>query len=361
MNRKSKIYKHSGFTFIDKEGQTIEEWLDTRRDGVGGSDVGVILDLNPYQSALELFYDKLALIPPKDLTKNDSIFWGRRDEASILDVSQYFEDEDDLAYTVNCENKNQIHTHVDFPFFIINDDYPWLQANIDGAGLEKVVDLEYSEKLKQWVYNGELPRMDKIVEIKTIKGRVRDTWTDGVPPGYIVQVITYMLVCKAMGIEYGEIYSRSDGTNMHKYLVPFNESIEESIIQKTYDFQESVDAARAALKGFSGGIEEALQICAAYEPAADSSPAFSKFYTENHLLKEAARAGAVTTDDNSLLEACIKYKSLGADKKEIEKERQYLANFITEWMRKNNSNYVNFSTGGYVSKTTRINISRNIQ
>lgn len=356
----SDTYKHNGYTFIDKREQTIEDWLGTRREGVGGSDVGVIMDLNPYQSALEMFYDKLGLIPAKDLTKNDSIYWGRKSEEQIRVASEYWEDDDPLAYTVNHENGNQKSTHVDVPFFVINDKYPWLQANLDGFGINSV-DPDYLEKCIDAIVNGKLPNMEKVVEIKTIMGMAADKWIDKTPPGYIVQVMTYLIVCKGLGAEYGEIFSRRDGVRLHRYPVPWNQVIADQIIEMTYDFQEGVWAAKDALKGFTGGIEEAMQICMPFEPSADSSPAYTKFFNDNHMLKQAIKAGAITSDDKELREMCIKYNLLGRNEKDIDAERKYLANTIREWMRKNNTSYVNFTDGGHVSCTTRLNFSKELK
>ena len=44
------------------------EWLAQRESGIGGSEVGSILGLSPYVSALTLFYQKLGVIPPQPTT-----------------------------------------------------------------------------------------------------------------------------------------------------------------------------------------------------------------------------------------------------------------------------------------------------
>ena len=46
-----------------------EEWLEFRREGIGGSDAAVVLGLNPFRSLLELYSDKLGLLPDKEDTE----------------------------------------------------------------------------------------------------------------------------------------------------------------------------------------------------------------------------------------------------------------------------------------------------
>ena len=43
-----------------------EEWLEWRRGGIGGSDAATIVGLNPYRSRLELYADKLGMMPEKE-------------------------------------------------------------------------------------------------------------------------------------------------------------------------------------------------------------------------------------------------------------------------------------------------------
>ena len=54
-----------------------EEWLKWRTTGIGGSDAGTVLGVNPYKTKRELFYEKTGVQPikPKD---NDSLplRWG---------------------------------------------------------------------------------------------------------------------------------------------------------------------------------------------------------------------------------------------------------------------------------------------
>ncbi len=37
-----------------------EEWLRYRKQGIGGSDAGAVCGLNPYRTAMEVYYDKIS-------------------------------------------------------------------------------------------------------------------------------------------------------------------------------------------------------------------------------------------------------------------------------------------------------------
>jgi putative phage-type endonuclease len=352
-----KTYEIGNYTFIDKSQMTIEEWLDTRKEGVGGSDVGTILGTNPWQSALGLFYEKLNISSQKDLSRNDSIFWGRKDEASILDVSQYYVKSDPQAYMPNWENKKRVHTHLDFPYFIINNRMPWLQANVDGLGWSNSLD-QTVEGLIGMMENGILPNPEKIIEIKTIKGRSRDRWIGGVPQSYVLQVLTYMMVCGDMNDElFGEIYSRVDGTELSSHDVPWYDDLMIRILEETREFQARIDAAREAIKGFNGSIDELFHLCLEFEPEPDSTEEYSKFYSEKELLKQAQQASAITTNDPLILGMCRKYTSLGTNAAELKGERQFLSNSIKEYMRKHETTNIRFEEGGKVSFNNRLYIS----
>lgn len=48
---------------------TRDEWLEYRRNGIGGSDASAVMGLNPYRSRLEVYSDKLGMMPEKEDTE----------------------------------------------------------------------------------------------------------------------------------------------------------------------------------------------------------------------------------------------------------------------------------------------------
>lgn len=132
------------------------EWHKIRSEGIGGSEVGTIMGLNPWESAYALWAKKSGLIPTPPLD-NWSIRFGKAFEQPILDLFQKEHPDFELYSAGTYRSKA----------------HPTLHANPDA--LAKV--------------NGEWV----IVEVKTSK----NYWYE-VPPAYIAQVRHYMLV---MGIK----------------------------------------------------------------------------------------------------------------------------------------------------------------
>lgn len=51
---------------VSRKGLSHEDWLAYRRKGIGGSDAGAIVGLNPYSSAFTVYYDKLGQASEKE-------------------------------------------------------------------------------------------------------------------------------------------------------------------------------------------------------------------------------------------------------------------------------------------------------
>lgn len=346
------------YTFIYKKDMSIQDWLGIRKDGVGGSDVSVIMDVNPWMSAIRLFYEKVGVVEAKNLDANENIFWGRMDEDNVRNVSQFYEIDNPAKYPENYYAGNQINTHLDFPFFIINNKYPWIQANVDGLGWDGVIIDDATNWAVKEIMEGRLVSPDKIVEYKNIQGRSRDRWAGGVPYGYVLQVLTYMVVCSDMNIDlYGEIYSKVDGHELSHHHIEWNNELVNDILFKTRDFYERVKAAKQAISEYNMlDVNELMHVCAEFEPEVDSSEDFSKFYSEKEVLKAEANANSVVGTPE-LLDMCIKYKEVGIAEAEISGEKQYLSNLIKDWLHKNKTTIAKFPDGGTVKFNRRIYVS----
>ena len=54
----------------------LDGWLEQRRQGIGGSDAGTVLGINPYQGRFELWLNKTGVVPDKDLNDVEVVYWG---------------------------------------------------------------------------------------------------------------------------------------------------------------------------------------------------------------------------------------------------------------------------------------------
>lgn len=57
------------YTKIPTKGIDREEWLSLRRTGIGGSDAGAILGLSPWAGPMNVYADKLGLVPDREETE----------------------------------------------------------------------------------------------------------------------------------------------------------------------------------------------------------------------------------------------------------------------------------------------------
>lgn len=133
-----------------------EKWLELRKQGLGGSDAGVVIGVNPWRSKFQLWMDKTGQLDEQELSeeKMERMEWGTRLEPIIAD---WFE-----ATTGKKLRRCGM---------IRNNDYPFMFADVDRLVV------------------GE----NAIVEIKTTSAFNRAEWEDDkVPPSYMAQGLHYM-------------------------------------------------------------------------------------------------------------------------------------------------------------------------
>ena len=121
-----------------------EEWVQSRKDSIGGSDAASLLGLNPYSSPYALWAEKTGAIEPEDISEREAVRLGNYLEPY---VAQRFTEI--TGKKVRREN-----------YILKNSDYPWAHANVDRlvvgekAGLEcKTTSALNLKKFK----NGEYP------------------------------------------------------------------------------------------------------------------------------------------------------------------------------------------------------------
>lgn len=127
---------------ISTANMTREEWLEARKHSVGGSEVGAVLGLSPYASAVSVWANKTGWVP--DAEENEAMRFGTFAEEY---VAQRFSDI--TGKTVRKSN-----------YIYRNDDYPHLHANVDRLIVGERAGLECktaSELMVGKYQNGEFP------------------------------------------------------------------------------------------------------------------------------------------------------------------------------------------------------------
>ena len=146
------------------------DFLEARRTGIGGSDIGAILGLSPWRTPYDVFLEKTAPVEPEE---SDLMYWGTVLEDVV--ASEY-----QKRSGRRVQRVNQLLRHPEHDFAI---------ANIDRA----VIVPEIAGNVR-WK-NGRLTT-DRILECKTANGFTVDLWgepgTDFVPDTYLLQCQWYM-------------------------------------------------------------------------------------------------------------------------------------------------------------------------
>ena len=121
-----------------------EEWLTLRKKSIGGSDAGALVDMNPYQSPISLYADKMGLSKPKE--SNEAMRLG-------TDLEDYVA----RRWMEKTEKKVRQDN-----FMYQDDEFEFITANIDrdvvgeNAGLECKT---MSSFAKYDLEGGEVPAM----------------------------------------------------------------------------------------------------------------------------------------------------------------------------------------------------------
>ena len=133
-----------------------DEWLELRRQGIGGSDAAAILGLNPWKTAMDVWLEKTGEFTEDEEPGNEKMYWG-----NVLEdiVAREF-----AARTgLKVRRRNAILQHRKHHFMI---------ANVDRLVIGRKAGLE----------------------CKTTGQYSADDWAMGVPDYYIPQVQHYMAV-----------------------------------------------------------------------------------------------------------------------------------------------------------------------
>ena len=294
------------------------EWLKHRQNGIGGSEVGAILGLNPFQSSIELFYNKLGEIEPKQ--ENIPMFMGNFLEDKVAELYQYYE-KDNETLIKNYNSGKKINKIERVNYLLSNKDYPYLLGNIDRVQTSP-------EKC--------------LIEIKTISGFAMSSWESGIPVYFLAQIQAYLMIT---GLSLCKLVMLKDGRYLEVYEVRENKELQKHIAEMCTEFWKRVEGARK-LKA-EGRPYESL------EPEPDNSEAYANFLKDRYKEKPVTIQGGM-----ELYEIAQKYNDCKFRITEIELEQQGYKNKLMNALK--NASKIDFGTNiGYVSwlenaKGTRI-------
>lgn len=154
----SRPYEEVRFKGTDDE--VHEQWLESRRLGIGGSDAAAIMGMSKYSTPLTVWMEKTGRTAPEDISDKPAVYWG-----NVL--------EDVVAREYARRHPGQKVRRLNA--VMVSKERPFMRASVD-----RIVTDERGRK--------------GILEIKTAGAMRAADWADGVPGYYVPQPIHYLAV-----------------------------------------------------------------------------------------------------------------------------------------------------------------------
>ena len=155
--------------------KTREEWLESRRQGIGGSDAGCIVGANPWKSARQLWKEKTGADKPDDISDKPAVKFGKEAEQHLRALLL-------LTYPASSGEYRELRMYA-------NDRLPFIFATLDGEltdadGRRGILEIKTTtiQQAKQWF-----------------------EWDDCIPQHYYIQILHQLLACD--WAEYVELFA----------------------------------------------------------------------------------------------------------------------------------------------------------
>ncbi|QFJ54331.1 YqaJ viral recombinase family protein [Pseudobutyrivibrio xylanivorans] len=257
---------------VETNNLTREEWLNYRRQGIGGSDVSALLGINKWKSELELWLDKVGQ-SKDDFNDNEAIQWG-----SLLEpiIRKHFAE-------VTGKNVKEVKAILQHPA------YKFMLADVDGI----TEDDDHNPA---------------ILEIKTASEFKRGEWENDVPTYYQTQVQHYLFVT---GLKKAYVAVLIGGNTFKIFEVEADEHIQDMLVSVEKNFWDKV---------ISGTRPEV--------DGSDAAKSFLDNLYDGGITEEVVLPEEVNQYVNSYVEACMQ-------EDEAKSLKQEAANHIKEYMGNN--------------------------
>ena len=142
---------------VSTENMPYTDWLEYRKQGIGGSDASVVCGISRYKSPVELWMNKTGQLP--DQEAGEAAYWGTQ-------LEPFVRAEFTKRTGIEVRTVNQL---------LQSEEYPFMLANLDGIC--------------------EVPDVGTcIFEAKTASAYKAGEWEDSIPDEYLLQVSHYMAV-----------------------------------------------------------------------------------------------------------------------------------------------------------------------
>ena len=316
---------NSNLILIPTKGMPETEWLQHRQNGIGSSEVGTVLLLNPYESQLELYHRKIGAAP---LVKhnNQQMWFGHLHENTIATAWEYYDGSIESAmarWALGKEHKFRRCRR--FNYIVKNPKYPALSGNLD----------RLINKGQVKIFDGDILETEGILEIKTVREWALKRWEAEVPPQYVLQIQSYLGICE---LTYCEMAILKDGNSLDVIPFYFNQSIFDSILDAVNPFWERVKKGRllmnelrlAEMSGERRAIEDLKDMLDQNEPPFDPRDATAR---TQYLNKRYTAESYCVRGGMEQYEAARKYMQVHNSIKEYTEQKDHWGSIIKGFMK----------------------------
>ena len=185
------------------------EWLEARKNRIGGSDAACIVGMNPYRSNVELWEIKTGQVEAEDISDKPYVKYGSEAEQHLRELFKL----DFPQYKVSYVEDNMW----------LNGKYPFAHASLDG-----------------WLEDEQ--GRQGILEIKTtniLQSMQKEKWKNRIPDNYYIQVLHYLMVTEFdFAVLKAQLKYDYDGDIM---LTTKHYKIEREEVQEDIEFLEKAE------------------------------------------------------------------------------------------------------------------------
>lgn len=251
----------------ETENMSKDEWIRARKHGLGGSDISILLGINPWRSELELWMDKTNMTNDP-VEENEAMYFGTLLEPILRE--EFI--------------KRTGRKVIELKAILQNDEHPFMIADLDGVTQDD---------------DGELA----ILELKTASEYKRSEWEQGVPSYYMTQAQHYLAVTGFKKAYFGVLVGGNSfiirevnaDPELHQMMIALEKDFWNKVVNVIRPDIGASDAAKKLLDNiYTGGIdeqlilpEEAIEYVDAYiEASADLDSAKARQQDASNHLKE---------------------------------------------------------------------------
>ena len=316
-----------------------EEWFEFRRNGIGGSEAGTVLNINKYDTAARLYHEKIGSIPHRT-DDNMAMFLGRYLEEQIANLWKFYDGSQD-GLIENYKNKKVVRNCRNINGYVVNPNYPWLFGSVD-----RLINKDGGVNL----ITGEALKEEGILEIKNQSYWAGKVWEDGIPIYHLTQVHVYMIILET---DYSEIALLNDGNKLVVEKIQRDEQLCQQIISLTRSWWfDRVVPAKEALKirdeadaqGKVGEAEQAEAVIQRLEPDPDHSEAYKDFMSDSFVKERDIVDGTM-----DLFDKAKAYEVLKGIARETKDNQELLKNQFIKFMKDHGADSISFDNLGSVN------------